>query len=84
MVRGLGAAADGRKRRLWVSGALHLGKYILIGAAFYLLLRFGSASAPGLAAGFTVPTAVLCLKEAGRRVNAKVGAGDERTSQSDR
>jgi hypothetical protein len=83
MVRGLGATTQGRKRRLWVSGALHLAKYGLIAVAFYLLLRIGSASAPALAAGFTVPTAVLCLKEAGRRANAKTGAGGGRKEQSD-
>jgi hypothetical protein len=83
MVRGLGATADSPKRRLWAPGALHLGKYILIAIAFYLLLRFASASAPALAAGFTVPTAVLCLKEAGRRVNARIGAGEGRAKQSD-
>jgi hypothetical protein len=83
MVRGLGATGDGRRHRLWGWGALHVGKYILIGVAFYLLLRFGSASAPALAGGFTVPTAVLCLKEAGRRVNAKIGAGEGCAKQSD-
>ena len=76
LVRGL-VAADGqeRKRRLLVTGALQIGKYSVIAGAFYLLFRFGVANGPALAAGFTLPTAVLCLKEAGRRTNAKLGVG---------
>jgi hypothetical protein len=76
--------AEGRPRSLVVPGLLQIGKYGLIAAAFYLLFRSGAANGPALAAGVTLPTAVLCLKEAGRRVNAKLGVGEggrERTGE---
>jgi len=80
MVRGLTAPGpSARKRRLWVLSALHIGKYGLIAVGLYLLFRTGSANAPALAAGLTLPTAVLCLKEAGRRVNAGVGLGESQS-----
>ena len=78
MVRGLGTGERGKqKRRLWLAGLLQVGKYGLIAGGLYLLFRTGSANAPALAGGFTLPTAVLCLKEAGRRVNRRVGVEDD-------
>jgi len=74
MVYGIPAddAARGR-RALLAAGVLHLGKYALIALALYLLFAGGGAHAPALAAGFTLPTAVLCLKEAGGRLNSRLG-----------
>lgn len=74
MVYGIpaGDAARGR-RALMAAGVLHLGKYALIALALYLLFAGGWAHAPALAAGFSLPTAVLCLKEAGRRLNSRLG-----------
>jgi hypothetical protein len=60
---------------LLVSGVLQVLKYGLIGVAFYALFALRAANGPALAAGVTLPTAVLCLKEAGRRVNKKIGVG---------
>jgi asparagine N-glycosylation enzyme membrane subunit Stt3 len=74
LVRGLVAAdAAGRQRRLLISGMLQVGKFALIAVAFYALFTSGAANGPALAAVVTLPTAVLCLKEAGRRVNRKLG-----------
>ena len=74
MVYGIAADDPLRGRQaLAVAGLLHLGKYALIALALYLLFASGWAHAPALAAGFTLPTAVLCLKEAGRRLNSKLG-----------
>ena len=66
-----------------MSGLLHIGKYGLIAAGLYLLFSADAANAPALAAGFTLPTAVLCLKEAGRRVNAKIGVEQGRRENTD-
>lgn len=86
MVRGLGEGGpEQHKRRLWVSGLFHIGKYGLIAAGLYLLFRADVASAPALAGGFTLPTLVLCLKGAGRRVNARMGLeGAEGTDKNGR
>ena len=84
LVRGLVATeAEGRRRRLLISGALQFLKYGLIGGAFYALFVVGAANGPALAAGVTLPTAVLCLKEAGRRVNRRMGVGEGQTEATD-
>jgi len=76
LVRGLGGGDPAtQRRRLLVSGVLQVLKYGLIGVAFYALFALRAANGPALAAGVTLPTAVLCLKEAGRRVNKKIGVG---------
>ncbi|MBM3477115.1 MAG: hypothetical protein FJX75_27930 [Armatimonadetes bacterium] len=74
--------AQGRRSSLLVPGLLQIGKYGLIAAAFYLLFRTGAANGPALAAGVTLPTAVLCLKEAGRRVNRKLGVEEGREGRT--
>jgi ATP synthase I chain len=61
------------KAQLVVAALLNVGKYALIAAVLYLLLRSGRMQPVPLAAGFTVPTLVLCLKGAGRALNAKLG-----------
>jgi hypothetical protein len=77
MVSGLTAGASQQGHRaLWAVGALHLGKYALIGLGLYGLFAAGWAHGPALAGGFTLPTFVLCLKEVGRRLNARLGVGD--------
>lgn len=77
MVFGLaGGGPQQGHRALWAVGALHLGKYALIGVGLYVLFAVGWAHGPALAGGFTLPTLVLCLKEAGRRLNARLGVGD--------
>ncbi len=82
MVFGLTADSSERPARaLWAVGALHLGKYALIGLGLYALFAVGWAHAPGLAAGFTLPTVVLCLKEAGRRLNEKLGIRDRQSAE---
>lgn len=74
MVAGVGrAGSEGKSPRVAGMALLYVGKYLIIGAVFYLLFISGRASIPAIAAGFTLPTAVLCLKEAGRRVNKAVG-----------
>ncbi|MBM3497395.1 MAG: hypothetical protein FJX74_01870 [Armatimonadetes bacterium] len=84
LVGGLTAVeAAARRRRLLVLGGVQLLKYGLIGVAFYLLFALGAANGPALAAGVTLPTAVLCLKEAGRRVNRKVGVAEGQTKLTD-
>jgi len=84
LVRGLTATElQARRRQLLVCGAVQLLKYSLIGAAFYVLFTLGAANGPALAAGVTLPTAVLCLKEAGRRVNRKLGVGEGQTKLTD-
>jgi len=65
--------AEGARGRLLAAGLLHLGKYALIGLGFYLLARMRWVHALGLIAGLTLPTAVLCLKAAGRVLNDKLG-----------
>ena len=78
MVSGLTAGASHESHRaLWVIGVLHLGKYALIGAGLYVLFSAGWAHGPALAGGLTLPTLVLCLKEAGRRLTARIGVGNE-------
>jgi hypothetical protein len=84
MVHGLTASDPGRGRQaLWVVGMLHVGKYGLIGLALYLLFAGGYAHAPALAAGFTLPTAVLCLKEAGRRLNLRLGVEGRKSTETE-
>jgi hypothetical protein len=82
MVYDLTAGEPGRRGgALWVAGILHLAKYGVIALALYALFATGRAHAPALAAGFTLPTAVLCLKEVGRRLNAGVGVQDQRPTE---
>jgi hypothetical protein len=64
---------EGARRRLLAAGLLHVSKYALIGLGFYLLARMGWVHPLALVAGLTLPTAVLCLKGAGRALNDKVG-----------
>jgi hypothetical protein len=74
MVLGLGASDPNRARRaLWLPATLHLGKYALIGLVLYLLFASGYARVPALAGGFTLPTAVLCLREARGRLKTRFG-----------
>lgn len=83
MVYGIPAEDAARGRRaLLAAGVLHLGKYALIALALYLLFAGGWAHAPALAAGFSLPTAVLCLKEAGRRLNSRVGVPTAESSET--
>jgi hypothetical protein len=70
-----GSTAEGTPTRLLAAGLLHLAKYGLIALGFYLLLRSGHLRVPALAGGLLLPTAVLCLKSAGRSLNARVGVG---------
>jgi hypothetical protein len=82
MVSGLAGESSGRPARgLWAVGALHLAKYALIALGLYALFAAGWAHAPALAAGFTLPTLVLCLKEAGRRLNARLGIREGQASE---
>ncbi len=84
LVRGVvTTGAERRRRPLLIAGVLQLLKYGLIGAVFYALFACGVANGPALAAGVTLPTAVLCLKEAGRRVNRKLGVDEARTKTGD-
>ena len=68
-----GKPKDGQKQSLTGVALLQIGKFLVLGVAFYLLFASGKANAPALAAGVTLPTGVLCLTEAGRRVNQAVG-----------
>jgi hypothetical protein len=65
--------AEGARKRLFAAGLLHVGKYALIGLAFYLLFRMAWVHPLALVAGITLPTAVLCLKGAGRVLNDRLG-----------
>jgi len=74
MVSGIGRGEPEGKRGFTVGVILlYVGKYVAIAALFYALVAWGEVSIVALAAGLTLPTAVLCLKEAGRRVNNAVG-----------
>ncbi len=68
--------AEGAKTRLLLAGLLHIAKYGLVAVALYLMVRTGHVNVAALAGGILLPTAVLCLKGAGRALNAKVGAGE--------
>ena len=86
-VMAMGAkAGPGEKQSLTGIALLQIGKFLVLGIAFYVLFATGKANAPALAAGVTLPTVVLCLTEAGRRINKVTGvdrgqtpAGDEAT-----
>lgn len=73
-------AMGSRRRRLLTAGALQIGKYGLIGAVLYVLLRFNTLNGPALAAGLTVPVGVLCIWEASRK--AKGSESVRRRSES--
>ena len=74
MVSGIGRGKPEGSRGSTVGVILlYVGKYVAIAALFYALVAWGEVSIVALAAGLTLPTAVLCLKEAGRRVNKTVG-----------
>ncbi|MGQ9731062.1 MAG: ATP synthase subunit I [Candidatus Zipacnadales bacterium] len=69
-----GREAGKGRRQLWLTGLLQLGKYGLIAGGLYILFCMGNFSVPALAGGFTLPTAVLCLREARRQRQRRVDA----------
>ncbi len=75
--------AEEARRRLLAAGLLHVGKYALIGLGFYFLFRMGWVHPLALVAGLALPTAVLCLKGAGRALNAKLGVAEGSTPVRD-